>query len=177
MCIVRVYICNNTDSVIILRVRGSRNCQICEQYILPTFLFALFPPKEDDRVNDFPTRTQQYSLALPFFPHFDTCQFVLRTIDRTLRETRKKATRTIKGGGSCEGTAIGIGASFNKCPRSLQQPLQQNERNRTYHTLLTPNRAMVKYEILCRNRKLNSPLTDPRLLRRMIRWKVDINDD
>lgn len=72
-----VCVCNNTDNVIMLRARGSRNCQICEQYTFPAFLFPLFPPKGDDRVNDFPTRTQQYSLALPFFPHFDTCQFVL----------------------------------------------------------------------------------------------------
>lgn len=73
---------------------GSRNCQICEQYTPLFFSFHFFSHRGNGGVNDFPTRTQQYSLASPFFPHFDTCQFVLRTMDRMLCEARGKEKAT-----------------------------------------------------------------------------------
>lgn len=50
-----------------------------------------------------------------FFPHFDTCQLVLRTMDRTLPGTVKKKQsyiRTIKGRGSCRERRLAT-AAFN----------------------------------------------------------------
>lgn len=76
--------------------------------IVRIFCSFHFFSSRDGEVNDFPTRTQQYSLASPFFPHFDTCQLVLRTMDRT-REAEGKRQRNTndKRERKLQGMAIG----------------------------------------------------------------------
>lgn len=87
--------------------------------IFCSFYYYFFFPSRDGGVNDFPTRTQQYSLASPFFSHIlirvsSSCG---RWTGRYVR--RGNVAQTIKERGSCRERRLAT-AGFNKCPSSLQ---------------------------------------------------------